>query len=459
MKHVLSSLPVAAVALTSTLWAQGSNYTGPATLVFGTDGLSQSNTVLLGNDAGLFGDDAMLVTSPVTGGGHAAYAAADYSTWTAVFGDEDNNGFYVSSTIGEFDAAWIPPGASMPPTPFDVYFSVSTDMGSSGLLGGVVVDEADILRLVPGGVEIFLSKAQIETAVGSTLSTSTDVNGFTVDPATGDLYLTFTATITVAGGSLSDGGIARIPGTAYTTTGGPLTPIATMTPGSAVIVLDEVEVDAMFVAAGLTGVNDLTGIELDPTGGTYTSTGTGLTMPNLWLTHDASGDYAIVSTVGGGVIPTVNGNVMNVSESFGIAGATVHPTALAFAAATPVGTPLHIDTFPGNPTTPGSIRLDVAGATPGSLVILYGDFFAGTSGGFAPRLPLASVAPLATAPGSWEDVFVFNTDIGLAAFADNEGYGSATITVGAAFPGIHVTFQAIDFGALRVSGPLCVVTQ
>lgn len=459
---------VACASLAGTLSAQ-SAYTGPANFVFSMEFTTWSDAAIgFDHAAAEMLEEAVITYSP----GHDPFARplVDYSTWSTFLGDEDNDGSYTDTIITEIHACWVRPGAPCPPSIHDVYLSIATDTGTNGALGGAVIDDGDVFRILPSGaIETFLSVAQIHAALGGTTSiTSLDVNGFTVDPATGDLYMTFTAGVDVNGTPAADDAVVRIPASGFTTVAGPLTPVATMTPGVAEVVATSADVDAMFLNAGLDGITDLMGIEIDPAGGTYTSPSTGLTMPNLWLADDDSSDEAIVSTADDGtgtrgVVPTVNGAAVDASTSLGLANpgaAGFSPgswTALAFQTANASGTALHLDVDAQLLTTPGTLDLDVSGE-PNEAVIVLGELFnTRTMGGFVPRL---SSLPFSATPQSWVTPFIITAN-GPAALVilDGEGFGRYTLSVGAVIPaGEMVVWQALS-ASLTVSSPTQTITN
>ncbi|MCA8947928.1 MAG: hypothetical protein KDE27_00400 [Planctomycetes bacterium] len=449
-----------AVALTvGPLAAQSSAYVGPANLVFAMDStveLACSNTT---NQAHIVSDDGVLTFSP--GGPVRSFALplCDYTSWAAFFGDADADGDYADSIITSIDAIWVPPTASSPPGMFDVFVSIQAETGAAGYLGASVSD-GDVFRLTPNGVETFLATAQVALAGFAPTLSNLDICGFAVDAATGDVYLTFSTAVTVNGTPLEDGGVARIPGSAITLVGGL---VASVTPGAAEIVLDEAEVNAMFQHAGYDGVTDLAGIEIDPNGGTFVSSSTQQTVAHLWLCDDDFSDEGLVSTIGGGVVPSVNGVSLQGSAAFGLRGgfagaALGNPFAIAFQHVDPTGaSPLHLDTFPIAQATPTVFDLDLSGATPsGFVVYVLGLVDAATPGGFAPRGP----APIPLASPSWLEFYPgIPVPAAVLTLADAEGFARLSLRIGAPVPaGIGVLGQAGDLGTLVLSSPVVAVT-
>ncbi|MCR9246547.1 MAG: hypothetical protein NXI31_16055 [bacterium] len=449
---------VTVAAAAGSLAAQGSNYSGPANLVFGMDNTVEVNSLNNTNQAHIVSDDGLMTYAPM-GPRPFALPLVDGSTWAAFFGDEDNDGDHGETIIGSLDAVHVPRNAPCPPSMFDVWVSVQTGTDAGGYLGAAVTD-GDIFRLTPSGVEIFISQAQI-TAAGVAPSTSNvDVDGFAIDESNGDLYFTFTATTIVSGTSAVDDAVIRIPGGSYTTTGGLVTSV---TANSAEVVMTKAEVDTILTNAGFGAASDLNGIELDPNGGTFVSTSTSKTVAHLWLTDDSSSKDAIISTVSGGVIPSVNGVAMQGAAAFGLrgglgGGALGNPWSLAFQQQSPGNlTPMHADVFPFAQTTPTTFDFDCSGATPnGFTVYIFGFSDAGTAGAFAPRGP----APIPVSSPSWLEYYPgFPAPAALVVAADAEGFTTLPLSFPALPPGIGFVCQVGDIGNLVLSSPVIAVTE
>lgn len=464
--------------LTSTALLAGSalaqsDYTGPANLVFvfeDTVRLASANM----NDAAIVGDDGVMYHSP--GVTPFAYPYCDYGTWCAFFGDDDSDGQYGDSIVGEIDALHVPLGSPAPAKFFGIWFSTSVDVDGGGLLNGSTLSQGSIVRLFNDGnqtgVETVISQAQIITAANSSTS-NPDVNGFTFDVTTGDMYFTFTANFDVNGTAMADGGVMRIPGSALTF--GPTGLVTAVAPGTAEIVLTEAEVLAIFTNAGYSfgGTNansDLLGIALDPTGGTYTSSTTNLTMPHLWLCNQDNADEGLVSTKNNpsnstpGVVPSVNGVPLQGAAAFGLAGGfggpnPRNPSAIAFQFSSPQGpNAMHCDTFPVfQGTTPADFNIDISGATPNGFVVLVFDleFLGGAPGLFPGRLP---VSPLGTFFGpSWDEYYPNIPALGvLLPLADPEGFARQLIQIPGGFGGFGAKMQAGDLATFTLSAPLLI---
>lgn len=456
------SLSILAAAAAAGAVSAQSDYVGPANLLFVMDntvGLNSTST----NEATIVGDDGVLTYSP-GGASPFALALADYGSWNAVFGDEDADGSYSDSVVGSVDAVWVPPGSPSPATLFDCFISLSSDLGAAGILTGIVED-GDMFRLTPTGVEVYISQQQIAVAMNELSTANLDTVAFAVDRANNDLYLSFTAPVSVSGTTLNDGGVMRIPGSALTFTGGLVTAV---TPGSAEIVLTEPEVNAMSLNAGYDGITDVVGLEIDPTGGTFVTAG-GQTIPHLWMCDDDSSDEGFFSTKpdasgAQGVIPSINGVPMVGNAAFGLApgdpfgGTLDNPFAIGFQAAAPGQfAPMHIDSFPAGvsaSSAPLTINVDGSGATANGLVYYVGEFFDGSVVGSAPMR--SGVFPIPVSPASWGAFYPMIPSSGIVALvmADAEGFYGFPVSVPAGVPvDTAVVWQAGDLARLTISAP------
>ena len=452
---------------------------GSASLVFSMDGTELAASpagVGMTNETAIFSDDSILNVSPNPFAPVFAVASADFGTWAAYFGDDDGNGSYTGSIIGDVDALYMPPGGSLPASIFNVFLSFQVDVAPGGILtnSGVGIDDGDVVRLLPrGGFVPFILRTQIADAMATT-STSIDVNGFSVDSSNGDIYLTFTATQSVNGTSASDGSVIRIPGSGYIAN--PDGTVQSVTTGSAEIVLSEADVDAIFLNAGLNGITDCFGIAMDPFGGTFLSPQTGTAMANLWLVDDdASDGPSIVTTSGGGGIATLGPSIFNDPASLGLAptnffgGAVGNLSALTFFGSPLPARPLHLDTFPLAVTTPGTVTIDVSGGSPGPNVMLIAKFGeASIPASFTYRWSIfLSMLPMFDVPGGFDELYINdNTDILTLTLmqapplvVDADGYASRSFTVPALPPGMAVAFQAYDISTEALSTPIIPVFQ
>jgi hypothetical protein len=444
------------------------------TIYFSTDGTegarsgAAGTTTYPGNAAATFRDEQILAISPSTSGPDAVAVASSY-TWASWFGDEDGDGNYTERVAGNLDALALVSGAASPPTIFDFWISFSDDVGPFGFLPGTILRDGDVFRLLPGGgVAHFVTEAQLAVAMGTTVDF--DVNGFVVNPANGDLYWTMTTTVPVNGIALEDGGIVRLPASGYTPR--PDGTVLSVVPGAAQIALHEVHVNVFYFVAGMGTVGDLDGIALAPQGGTFQ--GPNGTLPNFWFVGDSpTSGPTIVSTVGGGTIPVVNGVAMTGGLAFGLSATDLGGlpnstlTALAWSSSTLATRPRVLDMRDAALETPGNLKLDAAGFAPGPNLHIFANLgVASPAGSFTPRTALPGTSPLAGA-GSFRVLFVDDLFDPLFAFTamlppvsvDALGYGSVSYPLPALPVGIAITVQAIDATNLALSHPVIVVTQ
>lgn len=442
------------------------------TIFFSTDGTETARSgaggtlAAPGNHAGVFRDEELLAVSPAPAGPDAAAIVSSLS-FAAWFGDDDGDGSFTERVAGNLDALALVAGAPNPPTLFDFWLSFSDDAGPLGYVAGQIIRDGDVFRLLPGGGVTFLvTEAQLAVAMGTTADF--DVNGFVVN-TNGDIYWTMTTTQSVNGVSLEDGGVARLPASGYVAgTGGV---VQSVTPASAQVALHEVHVNVFYYVAGQGTVGDLDGIALAPGGGTFQ--GPNGAVPNLWFVGDSpTSGPTIVSTVGGGTIPVVNGVAMTGGLAFGLAatdyagGANSTLTGIAWAPWTLAARPRVLDMEEAGLLTPGTLRLDAAGFAPGPNFHLFANVaVAAPSGVFTPRTVIPPGLGLGGA-GSFPVLFVDDFADPLFQFllalspvtVGSLGYASMSFVLPAVPPGIALSFQALDASNLAVSHPVIVVT-
>ena len=423
-----------------------------------------------GNYAAIFRDEAVLMATPGATGS-TAHACFDRATWAAFFGDDDGDGSFAEGVIGHVDALRLRAGAANPPTIFDFWVSFSDNIvGPFGSLLGVALYNGDVFRLIPGGgVQHFITEVQLGQAMNTI--ENFDVDGFTVDPATGDLYFSLTSTETVNGVSLEDGGVLRIPASGYVAA--PDGTVLSVTTGAAQIVLHEVHVNILFAIAGQGAVGDLRDFTLAPAGGTFTGFG-GLQLPNLWLCGDtATGGAVVVSSEGGGTIANLNGTQLLGGAAFGLwptdfqGFQNSNLTGLTLGSAPLADTPRFLSIAAHGITTPGTLTLDAGGCTPGPGLYLFANVaVGGPAGAFTPRTPIPTGSPVAT-PGGFRELYV--DDFGDPLFqlgliippllVDAAGYASISFALPAIIPGVAVALQALDLPALALTTPVIIATQ
>ncbi|MEO0480230.1 MAG: hypothetical protein AAF196_12185 [Planctomycetota bacterium] len=452
----ISLLAACAAPLSAQIVGPGaSDYVGEANVFFTMDGTVAVNSTTTGNEAGVIADEGIMSFSP----GVDAFARAycDFGLWSSYFGDEDGDGAYTDSIITSVDAIWLRANNPGTPSLHDLYFSVQTPVDPGGFLGAPVSD-GDMVRIRrDGSLETFLSQADVISAMGGA-STNVDINGFTVDQSNGDLYMTFTAGVDVNGTAMADGGIMLIPGSAYTLAGGVVT---AMTPNTAVVALTDADVSAIFMAVTGDNISDCTGIEIDPTGGTFMSPSTGLTLPHLWLADDDGADDSIISTKV--AIPTVNGVPLTAGPGMGLTplnpfgSPNGNPFGIAFVAQNPAPVrPMIVDQFPSSFPAPAMVNVDIAGASPTSAVFLILEIFNATPmGGFPARLGGlgALLAPTPLAPTSLHLFFGPGSAATIPLITDAEGFATFPLSLPPLTANIGLTWQAVDLGTFNFSAP------
>ncbi|MAG55705.1 MAG: hypothetical protein CMJ83_05385 [Planctomycetes bacterium] len=438
-------------------------------LFFSTDGTEVAasgaggSSASPGNYTAVFRDEAVLAMTP----GSSGSAVALRTTWAAFFGDEDGDGNFTEGVVGNLDALHLRSGASNPPTVFGFFVSFSNDAGPGGILFGQTVSDGDVFRITPGGgIVPFITEAQITQAMGP--AADVDVNAFTVDDATGDLYWSLTTTHFVNGIMLQDGGLVRLPAASYVANGDGT--VASVTPGGAQVALFEAHLDIFYANAGQGTVGDLDGIALDPAGGTFIGP-LGIPLPHFWFAADSpTSGPALVSSLSTGSVAThagatfANGPALGIGavDFSGTANSTV--TALAWAAADLATRPRVLDVGDPALTTPGVLKVDVGGATPGATFVLLAN--AATTipvGSFTGRTPVVALG----VPGGFTELYVDDFLDGFFTFTaafppiliDSDGHGSRSWSVPAVPPGVGITFQGYDLIAQAISTPMIVVTQ
>ncbi len=446
-----------------------------ATVFFSTNGTEVASggaggtSLAPGNQAAVLRDEAIAMVSPAAGS--RAVACAHRTTWAALFGDDDGDGDFVEGVIGKIDALWLPPGTPNPPSAFDFWISVSDDLvGPMGGLMGSTIRDGDVFRALPGGgVQVYLTEALAGQAMANAMDFNID--GFARNAANGDLYWSMSTTQTVNGISVEDGGLIRLPGTAYIL--GANGTITSVTPGAAQIALHEVHVNIIYTVAGQGLVGDLRDFALDPLGGTFTATG-GITIPNFWLCGDTAATQAsIVSTRNGGLIPQVNGVSMIGGPAFGLAATDYGGlpnsslTGLEWSA-TPLTTMPRTLTV-GNAliTTPGDLKLDLAGNTGSSAYLVLANFGvtapAGAFQGLTPVLAGSNLAVVGGFRSLLVDDFLdplFNFTLALPPVITNaQGYGSVTYPLPLITAGLGLLLQGIEVSTLALTTPVLVVFQ
>lgn len=441
------------------------------TVFFSMDGTETAasgaggNATTPGNWAAVFRDEAIIIKTT----GSVAHSCAPKSAWATWFGDDDGDANFTEGVAGNLDALHPLAGGANPPSMFDFWVSFSNNAGPGGILGAASVEDGDVFRVNPaGGVVSYITEVQIRLAMNT--AADLDVNGFTVDPASGDLYWTLTTTQTVNGVMLQDGGLIRLPASAYVAnTDGT---VASVTTGGAQIALFELHLDIFYTNAGLSGlVGDLDGIAIDPAGGSFTGPG-GFMLPNFWFAADNTAGPAIVSSNGLGSVASQGGTNFSGAASLGLSptdfqgGANSTVTALAWASAAMSTTTRILETGTPDIATPTTLKVDAAGFTPGPncwFVARYAEVT--PSGTFSARSDVTG-GPL-DAPGAHRELYIINfadpivqlTINAPPAVVDAQGHTSRSWAIPGVPPGLGFIVQAYDLAAGALSTPITVVTQ
>ncbi len=420
-----------------------------------------------GNWAAVFRNEAILMHAPAAGA--SASACADRATWTAHFGDDDGDGNYIESVLGRVDALHLRVGAANPPSLFDFWISATDDViGPFGTTGFNTILDGDIFRVLPGGgVERFISEAQVASAVGT--FGNINVDAFALDETTGDIYLSFSAPVTITGVVLDDGGVARISGASCTI--GATGTVNSVLPGSAQIVLPESYVNIYFLLAGQGSVGDLNDIALAPGGGTFNGLG-GITLPNLWFAGSASTTGAVVVSTSGGVA-SMNGVTLQGGPALGLRPTDFtglpnsHVAGLAVGPATLTQKPRFLSISDPGLITPGTLKLDATGCMPGQTLILLANSATAWPPGLSTGRTPTALFPATFGSGSFRELFVddFSDPLFMFTFAmpplsvDLQGHASLSVAMPLLAPGFALVVQGIDATSFSVTTPVVVVTQ
>jgi len=424
------------------------------------------NVASPGNWAAVFRNEAILMISPASGA--SANSCADRATWTAHFGDDDGDSNYTESILGRVDALHLRAGAANPPSVFDFWLSATDDViGPFGSTGFNTVLDGDIFRILPGGgVERFLSEAQVASAIGT--FGNINVDAFAVNDATGDIYLSFSTPVTIGGVVLEDGGLARIAGNNITLS--PALTVASVVPGSAEIVLPESYVNIYFLLAGQGSVGDLHDIALAPGGGTFNGLG-GITLPNMWFTGSTSTTGAVVVTTTGGVA-SLNGVALQGGPAFGLRPTDFtglpnsHISGLAVGPATLTQKPRFLSISDPGLITPGTLKLDASGCTPGPNLVLLANAATAWPPGLATGRTATALIPLTFGAGSFAELFVDDFSDPMFVFTSAmpplnvsaAGYASLSVPMPLVAPGFAISLQGIDVSSMSLTTPVVVVT-
>ncbi|MCB9879561.1 MAG: hypothetical protein H6835_18355 [Planctomycetes bacterium] len=451
-RHLLTAIPLFAFAAAGT--AQHT--------VLMTAGTSDERT--LGLDApelDLIRNDEIYAVTPLPGTAYTAWPFLPTSLEWYYVGDGDGDAQYVEASTdgpgGAIDAIFVKSGAVGPVSPRDVFFSIAST--NTHLPG---VSTADVVRYSAQGVrEVFVSEAQLMTATGGT---SLNLDALCQTPA-GDLLLSFSLTETLAIGSVDDGDLLLIPAAAitYDADGN----VAAIAADSVALVATQADLIAMVNNSGfhtsvggtVTTSFDLTGLEVDPNGGTFVAPqDPTIVLPDLlFCWNDFSNDGALISTAGGGSIGVVNGVAMGstvatqgdqigwLPDSTGTNG----PGGLALIPLQPAS--YAVLNYPRNLHTQGTgqtlLQIQLSGGTPGGAsVIALSVESAIANGAF----------PVIAAPAPFVGEFGMTAPAILGVyFHDAMGNTQSDLLILATPPlsGANISVQALDVSTFQLSTP------
>lgn len=240
------------------------------------------------------------------------------ATLNALLGDEDLDLDFFESPFDEIDALALPP-QYVPtrwgsPSLYDFVWSGQHDFGEAF---PALISDGSLWRLrkapAPGGpvVEVVLDHALLQVALGTTGSVDIDAVAFT---AAGDLLLSFRDDELIHGDLVALGDGAVVAFAADDIDWNADGTIADLGDDTVQIVLAELDVDALVVAAGLlddlgapvVAIGDLQALDVDPAGGTFLGNDGVTAWPHLLFAGSSNGPR-VLTTAGGGSIATLNG--------------------------------------------------------------------------------------------------------------------------------------------------------
>jgi hypothetical protein len=433
-------------------------------------GTSDRNTLALdAPEVDLMRSDEIYEITPLVGTLAPARPFLPISLQYHYVGDLDGDTIYVEDDIegpgDTLDAVFLRAGTVGPVTPRDVFWSIVST--STINIPGLRI--SDVVRYSgQGTLEFFVTQVQINDACGFA-STSNTVNLDAIcQSAAGDIFFSQAGTVTINGVSTEDGDLLYIPSTAITYDGSGN--VSAITVGSAVRIATEDDLIAMVAASGhrssvggviTSSANpsfELSGLEIDPAGGTWVSPIDALTYPNiLFCWSDFSNDGAIISTAGGGTIASINGvpmgsTVATLGDQIGIeptSTGTFGPNGIALI-------PLQPPTFtllnyPRNQHPASAIwtplQLQTSGGTPFGFTILTWSVETAVANGTFPAI----AAPL---PFLGEFGITAPSILGLY---PNDALGNCSSEIFliemALVHGVNLAAQALDFTTFQLSTP------
>ncbi|MBX3463486.1 MAG: hypothetical protein KF830_09960 [Planctomycetes bacterium] len=432
-------------------------------------GTADRNTLALdAPEVDLMRSDEIYEITPAPGVPYPARPFLPISLQYHYVGDLDGDAIYVeAATSGPgntLDAVLIKAGTTGPVTPRDVFWSIAST--TSLQIPGLRV--SDVVRYAgQGSLEYFLTQVQLNAACGYAAASNTVNLDAIAQSAAGDIFFSQAGVNTINGIATDDGDILVIPASAITyDANGNVSAIA---PGTATRIASQADLIAMVVNSGhRTSVGgvvssspniELSGLEIDPNGGTWVSPIDSNTYPNLlFCWSDFHNDGAILSTAGGGTIAVINGvpmgsTVATLGDQLGYqpdSTGTFGPNGLALipqqeATFTLLNYPRN--QHPAGSTTQTQLQLQTSGGTPFGFTVLAWSPESAVANGTFPALP-------AIPPFTGE--FGILTPIILGLYA-NDGLGNTVSEMflldTSGLHGLNLAAQALDFTTFRLSTP------
>jgi len=273
-----------------------------------------------------------------------------------MLGDEDfDDNFLESDVVDEIDALALSPSFSgADPTLYDLVFSTQNDFGEAY---GPAIDDGSLWRFdrppTAGGftspVEIFLPTSVLQAGLATTSGLDIDALAFAAD---GSLLLSFREDELIQGDAVlvGDGGIVGFP--AASVVYAPDGDISTLGNNTAHIVLTESAVDSLVAGSGLLDffsapivvINDLQGLAIDPSGGTFLGSD-GSSWPHLLFCGSTTGPRILTTQGGIGSLNGVDlGDLLSPDASvFGLDGVTDEADFTSLAVLPDADVPLVVD--------------------------------------------------------------------------------------------------------------------
>lgn len=393
-------------------------------------------------------------------------------------GDEDSDGnYWEPGLMGNIDALVVVRNAIGSTNQREVYYSVSQPVGTtvSGAPGLRPGDVGRIARIgaLDGQIQYFIRREQINQALGLPITAPTDVDAIAAQFNYGVFFSIDTDTVcnlcTTGPTLVRDGDLLMIPAVdmSWSTSG----TVAGVLPGRAVVVHNELQMDAFVAGAQVTNrfgacqnqIIDLESLELafgtGAAGAVPTCSGP-QPYPFFLFTGESLTGGAILTTMGGGSIlntgclpygtacgsgPTF-GNQIGLRPPTSLVGIPSHVTGLAEARVCRFVSEAQVPQFP--PFNPANIDF----ASPGATTWVFLSFAPGPPGLVATSLPFS------WGTMCYPDYYAFPTF--MAPINTVTGWGTYTSPpipwpVNLVFFGVTIT----PFGTIEASTPTTIEVQ